>query len=37
MKGNGWKWFGITAALLAGWAFFSMYPDLKRYIKIENM
>ena len=32
-----WKWIGVAAAVAAAWAFVSMLPDLKRYMKIESM
>lgn len=31
------KWVGYIAAVVAVWAFISMYPDLKRYVKLERM
>lgn len=31
------KWIGAAAAIAAVWGFISMYPDLKRYIKLERM
>jgi uncharacterized protein (DUF4213/DUF364 family) len=31
------KWVGAAAGIAAIWAFISMYPDLKRYIKLERM
>ena len=34
---RGLKWVGIAAAVAAVFAFISMYPDMKRYIKIETM
>ena len=37
MNGNIWKLLGVAAAVLASAAFLSMYPDLKRYMKIERM
>jgi hypothetical protein len=31
------KWIGVIAGIAAAFMFVSMYPDLKRYIKIESM
>jgi hypothetical protein len=32
-----WKLLGAAAAVVAGAAFMSLLPDLKRYLKIESM
>jgi len=32
-----WTFVGIGVAIAAAAVFFSMLPDLKRYIKIESM
>lgn len=31
------KWVGAIAAIAGAAMFISMYPDLKRYIKLERM
>ncbi len=31
------KWIGILAGFAAAYAFIAMYPDMKRYIKLERM
>jgi hypothetical protein len=37
MNSNLMKLLGAVTAMLAAAAFFSMLPDLKRYIKLERM
>lgn len=37
MKSNLWKLVGAVAAVIAAAVAVSMYPDLKRYVKIESM
>ena len=31
------KWIGVLAGIVALYAFISMYPDMKRYVKLERM
>ena len=31
------KWIGIIAGVIAAYGFITMYPDMKRYIKLERM
>ena len=37
MNSKYWKLLGAIAAVLVAAMFASMYPDLKRYIKMETM
>jgi hypothetical protein len=37
MNSDMWKLLGAVAVVLAAAMAVSMYPDLKRYIKIERM
>ena len=37
MDSKYWKLLGAIAAMLAAAMFASIYPDLKRYIKMETM
>lgn len=37
MNSNLWKIVGAVAAVVAAAVFVSMYPDFKRYMKIESM
>lgn len=37
MNSNLWKLMGAVAVVVAAAVVVSMYPDLKRYVKIETM
>jgi hypothetical protein len=37
MNNNVWKLVGAVAAVVVAAVVVSMYPDMKRYVKIETM
>ena len=37
MNSNLWKLLGAVTVVITAAAFYSMLPDLKRYIKLERM